>query len=73
MTPAGAGERRADEERRRDHAVDVDPIIEAASRSNEVARIALPIFVRATSSVSRSSARSPRRSSDLRHRQEDVP
>ena len=28
------------------------PIIEAASRSNDVARIALPIFVRATSSVS---------------------
>ena len=28
------------------------PIIDAASRSNDVARIALPIFVRATSSVS---------------------
>jgi hypothetical protein len=27
------------------------PIIDAASRSNDVARIAFPIFVRATSSV----------------------
>jgi len=49
------------------------PIIDAASRSNDVARIALPIFVRATNSVRATiKSRAATISQDLRHREEDV-